>query len=107
MRKVVKQYTNVKFLEVDLDRTYFTRHGMHLNPKGKEFLSHQLAVQVDLIFIKSQSPPIPIPWEMTNPELANAEAHVINTDCNTLEVTHSIQHRRKFPISRHPDFLWT
>ena len=60
---------------------------MHLNPKGKEFFSYQLAVQVDLIFNKSQSPPIPIPWELTNLELANAEAHDINTDRSTLEVT--------------------
>ena len=80
---------------------------MYLNPEGKEFFSHQLAIQVDLIFNKSQSPPIPIPWEMTNLELANAEAHDINMDSNSLQVTHSIQHRSKRPILRHPDFLWT
>jgi hypothetical protein len=31
MRKVVKQHTNVRFLEADLDRSYFTRHGTHMN----------------------------------------------------------------------------
>ena len=101
MRKVAKLYTNVKFLEVPLDRTHSTRHGMHLNPKGKEFLFHQLAIQIDLTFNESQSPSIPIPWESTNPELTKAVAHDLNTDCNTIEVTHSIQHRRKCPILRH------
>jgi hypothetical protein len=63
MRKVAKLYTNVHFLKADLDRSHFTRHGMHMNSKGKDFLSHQLTEQIDLIFNKSQSPHIPIPWE--------------------------------------------
>jgi hypothetical protein len=101
MRKVAKLYTNVKFMEADPDRSHFTRHGMHMNLKGKDFLSHQLAKQIDLIFNKPQSPPIPIPWELSNPELINADSHDLNTDGN------SIQHRRKCPRLKHPDFLWT
>jgi hypothetical protein len=37
MRKVAKLYTNVQLLEVDLNRSHFTRHGMHINSKGKDF----------------------------------------------------------------------
>jgi hypothetical protein len=85
MRKVAKLYTNVHFLEADLDRSHFTRHGMHMNSKGKDFLSHQLAKQIDLIFNKSQSPPIPIPWEQSNPELINADSHDLNTDGNSIQ----------------------
>jgi alkaline phosphatase len=43
LRKVAKLDTNVQLLEVDPDRSHFTRHGMHMNSKGKDFLSHQLA----------------------------------------------------------------
>jgi hypothetical protein len=102
MRKVAKLYTNVKFLEADLDRSHFTRHGMHMNSKGKDLLSHQRAIQVDLIFNKPQSPPpIPIPWELSDPELANTDSHDLNGEGN------STQHQRKCPRLKHPDFLWT
>jgi hypothetical protein len=74
---------------------------MQMNSKGKDFLSHQLAKQIDLIFNKSHSLPIPIPWEQSNPEVTNADSHNINTDGN------SIQHQRKCPRPKHPDFLWT
>jgi hypothetical protein len=77
MRKIAKLNPNVQFLELDLDRSHFTRHGMHMNSKGKDQLSQQLAKQIDLIFNILQSPPIPIPWELTNPELTN-------TDCSCL-----------------------
>jgi hypothetical protein len=81
MRKVAKLYTNVQLLEVDLDRSHFTRHRMHMNSKGKDFLSQQLAIQINLIFNKPQPPPpIPIPWKLPNPEIINADSHNLNTD---------------------------
>jgi hypothetical protein len=101
MRKVAKLYTNVKFLEVDLDRSHFTRHGMHMNSKGKDLLTYYLAKEIDLIFNQPQSSPIPIPWELSNRELNNADSQNLNTEGT------SIQHRRKCPRQKHPDFLWT
>jgi hypothetical protein len=101
LRKVAKLNTNIQFLELDLDRSHFTSHGMHINSKGKDQLSQQLAKQIDLIFNKPQFPPISIPWELTNPELTNTDPRDVNTNGN------SIQHRRKCPRLKHPDFLWT
>jgi hypothetical protein len=101
MRKVAKLNTNVQLMKVDLDRSHFTRHGMHMHSKGKDFLSHQLAKQINLIFNQPQSSPISIPWKLPNPELSNAESHDLNMDSNL------IQHRRKCPRLKHPDFLWT
>jgi hypothetical protein len=37
LRRRMKQYNNVKVLETDLERKYFTKHGLHLNSSGKEF----------------------------------------------------------------------
>jgi hypothetical protein len=101
MGKVAKLNTNVQLLEVDPDRSHFTRHGMHMNSKGKDFLSHQLAKQINLIFNQPQSSPITIPWKLPNPELSNVESHDLNMDSNLN------QHRRKCPRLKHPDFLWT
>jgi hypothetical protein len=49
---------NVKLLEIKLDRNHFARHRLHLNFKGKEFFSHQLAVIVEQFLIKEQIAPI-------------------------------------------------
>jgi hypothetical protein len=59
MRKVTKLHSHL--LQVDLDRSHFTKHGMHMKSRGKYILSHQLAMQIDLIFNKSQFPPVSFP----------------------------------------------
>jgi len=61
LEKLAKLYNKVSYFEADLDRSHFTRHGMHMNAKGKDYLSHQLAVQIDPIFNKPQSPPFLFP----------------------------------------------
>jgi hypothetical protein len=71
MKKVVKQFPNIQFLDLDLDRSHFTNHGMHLNSEGKNQTSKYLVELTDLIFDQPQPPPIPIPWELTNPGLYN------------------------------------
>jgi hypothetical protein len=100
MRKVVKQNTNIQFLELDLDRSHFTNHGMHMNSKGKDQSSQHLAKLIGVIFDLPQPPPIPIPWELTSPGPSNTESHAEDTEGST------IQHRRKCPRQKHPDFLW-
>jgi len=72
-----------------------------MNSKGKDLLTHYLAKQIDLIFNQPQSSLIPIPWELSNPELNNADSQDLNTEGT------SIQRRRKCPRLKHPDFLWT
>jgi hypothetical protein len=101
LTKVTKLHTNVQLLQVDLDRSHFTKHGMHMNSRGKDALSHQLAMQIDLIFNKPQLSPIFIPWKLSNSETSNADSHELNPDDKLT------QHRRKCPRPKHPDFLWT
>jgi RNase H-fold protein (predicted Holliday junction resolvase) len=36
IEKRVKPYPNVKLLDLDLDRSYYTTHGQHLNSSGKK-----------------------------------------------------------------------
>jgi hypothetical protein len=60
-RKVAKQNTNIQFLELDLHRSHFTSHGMHMNSKGKDQSSQHLAQLFDLIFYLPQPPPYRTP----------------------------------------------
>jgi hypothetical protein len=101
MKKVVKQNPNIQLLELELDRSHFMNHGMHVNSKGKDQASQHLANLIDLITDIPQPPPIPIPWEPTTPDLNNTDPYQDNTEGNT------IQHRRKCPRMKDPDFLWT
>jgi hypothetical protein len=62
IKKVIKQHPNIHILDLDLDRSHFTNHGMHMNLKGKNQTSQYLAGLIDLIFDQPQPPPIPIPY---------------------------------------------
>jgi hypothetical protein len=106
MKKIVKLYSNVQLLEANLDRNYFTRHGMHLNHKGKELYSQQLATMVEEVFRKEQSVPISIPWEVPSLVPNDTETQDLNTDDKISESAESSHHRRKCPVRRNPDFLW-
>ena len=103
---LVKPYSNVQLLEANLDRNYFTRHGMHLNSKGKELYSKQLATIVEKIFRKEQLVPISIPWDVPFLVPNDTETQDLNTDGKISEAAESSQHRRKCPVRRNPDFLW-
>ena len=61
IKKIMKPYPKVYFLENNLDRNHFTKHGMNLNYKGKDQSAQQLALIVEKIFRKKQPVPIAIP----------------------------------------------
>ena len=44
--KVAKAYNHITTVDTDLDRKLFTRHGMHLNKRGKEWLVKLLATHI-------------------------------------------------------------
>ena len=46
LNKMTKVFSHVAVVETDLSRKYFTRHGMHLNKSGKEWLSKLIATQI-------------------------------------------------------------
>jgi hypothetical protein len=58
------QFNNVKLLETDTDRTYFTRHGLHFNSSGKEFIASKLATVVKSFLQKVRSSPIYMKWKV-------------------------------------------
>jgi lysophospholipase L1-like esterase len=39
LNKITKSFRHAALVEIDPNRKYFTRHGMHLNKDGKEWLS--------------------------------------------------------------------
>jgi hypothetical protein len=53
----MKIYHNVKLLDTDLDRNYFTRHGQHLHSSGKELMSNKLSTVIKDLCVQKQLPP--------------------------------------------------
>jgi hypothetical protein len=58
LKKRMILYSNVKILETDLERQYFTTHGLHLNSPGKECTALRLATVVKSFFNKDRMSPI-------------------------------------------------
>jgi len=57
--KVTRLQPNVKLFEIKLVRNQLTRHGLHLNPKGKKLISQELAMIVDQFFKQTKKIPYP------------------------------------------------
>jgi RNase H-fold protein (predicted Holliday junction resolvase) len=67
MEKRMKTYHNVKLFDTNLDRSYFKRHGQHLNLQSKELITAKLSIVIKELLIHKQLTPIPMPWkEMTH-----------------------------------------
>jgi hypothetical protein len=73
IKEIVKLYTNVELLEVDLQRKHFTRHGQHLNYRGKERVALELAKTIDQILNKVKTTPVQIKWKEDNLNYDNLE----------------------------------
>jgi len=47
--KLCKQFRNVNLIDIsDIDRHYHTRHGLHLNWAGKQFVSAEISKVVNI-----------------------------------------------------------
>jgi hypothetical protein len=73
LKKIVKLYTNVELMELELKRKHFTGQGQHLNYSGKELVSKELAKKIERHLAKSVTIPIEIQWKADNPKEINLE----------------------------------
>jgi hypothetical protein len=52
-------------IEVPKERDLYTRHGQHLNARGKEPIASKIALTIENI-IQKKANPIPMNWSVTN-----------------------------------------
>jgi hypothetical protein len=60
MHKIMKLQNNVRILDIELDRSCFTRHGLHLNRTGKNRMKEMMVKQI---------------WELTTEVKGDVTAH--------------------------------
>jgi hypothetical protein len=112
--KVMKLCTNVRSLELGLQRCHFTRHGQHLNSQGKEMVALKLTKMIQHHHNKTKNTIIQIPWEKDNwQEISKAPLNEIRELIET-KINESIivggkeccNRRNRRPPPRSEDFLW-
>ena len=123
--KVAKAYSHVTIVEMDLDRKLFTRHGMHLNKRGKEWLAKLLATQISRLVTSKvrDAPKIALKWKDESavnqylethmaskslPDQTNITNNKIQIDTLHKEtvVPRTSNRQKRQPITRNKDFLW-
>jgi hypothetical protein len=59
LSKIATLFSHVTLIEIDFNRKYYTKHGLHLNNAGKEWLAKLIASQIDkLVSYNSKTEPI-------------------------------------------------
>ena len=118
---------NTCVLEVDMERDLFTRHGLHMNRKGKEHIAYKITKMIKVMLNKIKSTPIKSKYKddlvRTNKEIkevtdtiepkmdkenskkdrkSNAETETIPTDTLSIEIAGNrlLSRQRKPPKSR-------
>jgi hypothetical protein len=97
--KVTRLQPNVKLLEIKLVRNHFTRHGLHLNLKGKKLISQEIAMIVDQFFKQTKKSPIPTPRKSISSEQSNSKIQKPNTVDKVTNIDHLPHHQSTSVLS--------
>jgi len=86
LSKTATLFSHVTLVEIDFNRKYYTKHGLHLNNAGKEWLAKLIASQIDKLVsdINKTEPIIALNWKE---ETTNASISVTNNRKPNLMLT--------------------
>jgi len=123
--KVAKAYNHITIVDTDLDRQFFTRHGMHLNKRGKEWLAKLLVTHISRLgsdkariskkivlkckyeLITDQHPEINMTTTSPPAQINNINnKNQIDTTHKEIVVARTSNRQKRQPITRNKDFLW-
>ena len=76
LREVANSFNHVTLLEWNHNREYFTKHGMHLNKRGKGLVSKLLALEIMKIKELKKTTPIRLGWKVEQKQVATSEMAV-------------------------------
>ena len=123
LKKCLKTCDNTEILEIDSNIDLFTKHGLHLNPKGKDLIPEKIAQTIKVRLNRKMKEPIILKdSEVLRAPNNDTERMVktIQTGVKDVQLTHEVQtgsipdqegnklppkRIRKPPNTRHNDFL--
>jgi hypothetical protein len=102
LKKLVKVFSQISFLETDNNRNLFTSHGLHFNKSGKQPDTYQISSPLHLTFKQKTSDPIILGWynEIKDNNNFICEVNQVKFPTGIPVVT------KKIPITTSNDFLW-
>jgi hypothetical protein len=115
--KHLKSFVHAHYVEVNCDRKY-TRHGLRLNLKGKEYVAKQLITFIEMKLNKNEKTVIPLNWKKDKIEKGDSKDRISAEEVLvTLSEDERKQHGkicssllskrvRRQPANRSDDFLW-
>ena len=102
LKKPVKVFPHISFLETDSKRSLFTSHGLHVNKSGKQLVTYQIASLLNLTFKQKTLDPVILGWH--NEIQYNIKLKGVG---NQVKVPNrNSSHNKKIPITTSIDFLW-
>jgi len=121
LKKHLKVFSNTRVIEVESNRDLFTRHGLHMNAKGKEHMAKKIGEEIKVMLTQRKSDPIRMMMDNEDPGATskgtetkqketqvNRELTVKQTDSLSVDSsnTRSSSKQKKAPITMSEDFLW-
>ena len=65
LRRRLGRFKNVQLIEVPSERELYTKHGQHLNWRGKETMANEIALSIEKV-LKRKVDPINMEWQENN-----------------------------------------
>jgi hypothetical protein len=132
LRKYMQPFKHASVVEIYCNRSHYTRHGLHLNYKVKEFSAKQIQREIETIFREVISIPAPLNWldkKMKQETKESDECNVIEGKESSLAILSTDVEQGKYdqeneiisiedkvvvsrklckaPVKLSKDFLWT
>ena len=105
LQKIVKTSNHVQIQTMSRDRTCFTKHGMHMNSFGKNWMCQEITKKIlDLLSPKSNNLPIPSYWKAPHSTDATTQCSINSTVCSLVMNQRPL--RKKTPTTKNEVFLW-
>jgi len=93
LEKLTKISPHTSFLKTEQNRKLYTRHGLHYNRLGKQYLFHQIGLMVYSLLEQKTACPISVDWN--KPDVSDDKPpNRVTTQSRTL------------PVTRSTDFSW-
>lgn len=127
LKSILSRFRHVTIRDMNTTRNRFTKHGLHLNKLGKEWLARKIASQIDKINKTREILGNPIPLKMTDdvPYTKSTNKETLQDDKQTDQKTTASQGQitqdksinthtncrsstrvKKTPSVMYSDFLW-
>jgi lysophospholipase L1-like esterase len=63
LKQIMKRYNHTEVIDMRVNRDQYTKHGLHMNKRGKEHIARKTADTIDKLFANQKLAPITLEWK--------------------------------------------